>query len=546
MLALRSSDGLLSVLLQAESSDARDAAETGITRILGELNRPRNRGLLVKDGSAKDPDGYLWDRDAAAFRNPCLPRDSATTTGEDPDAPDVADDPDDPNDPDDPFHPANPSIGFRAQPAGSTDSPAYNMVLLNAAGAVVSEPDQAVKSYRLLSVKRQPLRTTDDDDDRPSLRLFDANGRGTVVLTVEGSAWRNGRVISSVQLQEELQLVPKCCGVSFGGAHGDSDYQPDDQGESVCVSDGWGVVAGMAQNGSGSMTINGVTTIVDASGNSVNPLYCVAASTQECSFNPTSTDFTLRLVSPVLPPVRTNPVRADSLVGSITRDAVPQDYLTAGSQRPFLSCTTAGVTPASLKQCPDGKVTINAAADDSGLPGHCKTGNYQVAPEASDALHCNLSELDYSQLTIEVVGTDSSTGGRALRLYFPVAPAGGGDVIRSTGGGTLRHEGEASRFALFGCADCAGQAVKLAGSAEGLHLFAWFPRGTVTVAGASEYQGVIWANRITSNGGVAWTVPSASVISALQLARFGLEGDLNPPLFDWVARSVRAFRWLGR
>ena len=48
MLADRASDGVISAAFQRDSSDARDAAETGVTRIVGELNRPQNRGLLAK------------------------------------------------------------------------------------------------------------------------------------------------------------------------------------------------------------------------------------------------------------------------------------------------------------------------------------------------------------------------------------------------------------------------------------------------------------------------------------------------------------------
>lgn len=149
MLALHSSDGLLSILLQRESSDARDAAETGITRIVGELNRPRNRGLLAKDEATQDPDGYLWtSSDAAASRNPCLPRQ----------LPDVNPD-DDPNAPD---LTTNPSIGFRTTAAGSSVPLTYNTVLLNEAGELVSDPAAAVQSYRLVSVRRMPLRSGAD------------------------------------------------------------------------------------------------------------------------------------------------------------------------------------------------------------------------------------------------------------------------------------------------------------------------------------------------------------------------------------------------
>lgn len=527
MLVMRSSDGLLSILMQGESSDARDAAETGLTRILAELNRPRNRGLLVSPGSTRDAEGYLWTgADAAASRNPCLPRarDSSSAAGQDPEAPDLT---------------GNASIGFSA-----TVPRTYNEVLLNADGQVVSDRQQAVKAYRLLSVRRWPLLSS---DDQPSLRIFEAEGRGSVVLIVEGSALRNGRTISRVRLEEELQLVPKCCDVSFGGAHGDSAYAPDSQGRSLCLSAGWGFVAGMAQNGSGAMTINGVTTIADTSGQIVNPLFCFATSTQDCQFNPTSTDYSLRLVQPTLRAVRSNPVIEATTMGSIGRDSAPQPYPSATSPQPFLHCSIPGVTPGSLRQCPQNKVTINAAvADDEALLPrneanqiYCRVGNYpaQDEPEAASALHCNIAQLDYSQLSIEVTGTAT----RALRLYFPQT----GDVIRSTGGGSLEHRSLAAHFALFGCSGCTSQAVRLSGSAAGLNLFAWFPRGDVTVAGASGYQGVLWANTITSSGGVTWAIPPAAVLGALELAGFGLEGERNPPAFDWVARSVRSFRWLG-
>ena len=49
MLVDRASDGVISAAFQRDSSDASDAAETGMTRIVGELNRPQNRGLLAKN-----------------------------------------------------------------------------------------------------------------------------------------------------------------------------------------------------------------------------------------------------------------------------------------------------------------------------------------------------------------------------------------------------------------------------------------------------------------------------------------------------------------
>lgn len=508
ILAIRSSDGVLSGGLDRENTDARDAAETGMTRILGELNRPRNRGLLVRAGAESDQPGHLWRNTEATARNPCVL-----------DTPDLT---------------TNPSIGFQEEGP-------YREVLLDAEGQVIpvateeerpAALQRAVKAYRLLSVQRQPQLT---DAGQPTLRLFQADGRGRVVLAVEGTSIRNGRRLSTVRLEDELQLVPKCCNRPFGGAHGNSLYTADASGRNACLADGWGLVAGAAQDNSGVLTINGLTTIVNDAVPvaTVNPLFCIASSPDNCSFNPTSTGFTLFPVPPVLPDVHTNPYLPRTVIGSINRDTV----LTDATQLPLLRCTDGG-TPSSLKHCPGGRVTVDANA--TVLPSYCLAGDHESDPAKLEELHCNLAELDYSQLTIEVVNTTR----RPLRLYFPME----GNVVRTTGGGTISHDpptGDATQFSLFGCSDCASQTVKLAGGAGGLDLFAWFPTGIVTVSGGSAYTGVLWANRITSSGGVQWTIPGAAVASALRIAGFSMEDDLNPPLFDWVARSSLAFRWYG-
>ena len=128
MLVDRANDGVISATFQRDSSDAKDAAETGMTRIVGELNRPQNRGLLAKKTSGADPASYRWTQaDADASVNPCL----GGTSGR----PDLA---------------SNASLGYAA------NAP-YNRVLLNANGQVVTNPSQATKAYQLLWVKRQPL-----------------------------------------------------------------------------------------------------------------------------------------------------------------------------------------------------------------------------------------------------------------------------------------------------------------------------------------------------------------------------------------------------
>ncbi|MFM7314637.1 MAG: hypothetical protein ACKO0M_16005 [Cyanobium sp.] len=513
MLAIRSGDSLLSALLQRESTDARDAAETGMTRIVGELNKPRNRGLLAKKGSEEDVGVFLWTS-GDVQRNPCLPIISNPRFPGEEDynqmtAPDLA---------------TNPDLGNRSS-SDPLPQPTYDVVLLDAAGQRVTDSRLAVKSYRLVSVKRQPL-VRADGSDGPTLKIFDPAGRGRVTLVVEGASLRNGEVVSRSSLTQEFQLVPKCCNASFGGSHGNVNYAQDSKGGSICLPSGLGFVAGIAQTSSGSVTINGVTTIRDEAGAIVDPVSCVASALTECSFNPTSTPYTLQLVKSFLPKVPVNPSVSGSVMGSITKSTAVKPN--------FLYCKEASEA-STIGKCPGGNVILKASAAVGDLPDYCMKG------ESEDVRHCNLKVLDYGQLNIEVI----ETGLFPLRLYFPSS----GDVIRSTGGGTLSHAGEPFNFVLFGCGPCADpQAIKLAGGASGLHLIAWFPKGEISVSGGAAdpaYSGVIWANRITSNGGVTWEIPSDAVTSALKLAGFGLEKDLNPPFFDWVARSVHSFSWAG-
>lgn len=544
MLVDRSSDGVISAAFQRESSDARDAAETGMTRIIGELNRPRNRGLLVKDEASVDEPGTLWGKDAVnKARNYC-----SNANGDMPDLAILNEDGQ--------VTASNPNIGFQ-------EGDSYRTIYLDSAGNRTGSEATATKAYRLLWVKRQPLV---DAKGNPILKVFRSTGHGTVTLAVEGYALRNQQVVSSVRLEKEFQLAPKCCGVPFGGAHGNVNYGYNDEGKSVCIDAAWGFLGGAAQNNSGSITINGVTTIVsdDANATPVNPLYCIADTEADCDFKPTSTPFTFEPAPPILPPI---PALGGIASGTITRNtALP----TNAGPSTFLRCTAPAGGETTLKDCPGGAVTINASVDENNLPRidptvasstYCKLTDEEPpadsetpAGDDKEELRCNLALLDYSGLTI----TFENTTSQPLRLYFPVD----GDVVRATGSASLIHpvlpgeDQKVTDLTLYGCQTCGDQTIKLAGStstgSDSLGLFAWFPKGNITIGGNSSYTGVIWANEITSNGGVNWVVPGSGVGSALGMAGYGIPAngvgpsDLNPPIFDWVARATRGFRWFGQ
>ena len=525
MLVDRASDGVISAAFQRDSINASDAAETGVTRIVGELNRPQNRGLLAKKTSGADPASYRWTgTDADASVNSCL----GATGGK----PDLEN---------------NASLGYAA------NAP-YNRVLLDANGQVVSDLSQATKAYQLLWVKRQPLA---DADGNPLLHIFQPTGRGKVVLAVEGSALRNGQTLSSVRLEEELQLVPKCCGVPFGGSHGNVNYSLDSEVASACIAANWVFLGGAAENNTGYIKINGVTTIETGGSSSqpVNPLICIADSTADCDFDPTSTPYTLQVATVDLNPVPQVPTPAPAGVGNIGRVGGSLSAAIKDTSLAFATCHSSDVINAAnlsstivpnCKAADTSTVVLNAAVDMSSTTNHnyCKT--HDSDGDGREELHCVLDTLDYSAFNVKVIGT----GVRPLRLYFPNS----GTVISSGGGKKLEHAGGAkiTDLSLFGCPSCGTQVVSLAGGASSLNLFAWFPQGTVTISGGSGYSGVLWANRITSNGSVAWVVPGSGVAQAMDLAGHGVPPDTattsatNPLVFDWVARAIEGFRWYGK
>ena len=80
------------------------------------------------------------------------------------------------------------------------------------------------------------------------------------------------------------------------------------------------------------------------------------------------------------------------------------------------------------------------------------------------------------------------------------------------------------------------------------NLFAYFPNGIFTLSGTPTFQGVLWANKILSNGNVNWIVPSAGLMDVMTYMGFlpqnAISTTPNPILFDYVARSTNRFRWL--
>lgn len=208
-LANLSAAGLLASRGEGSSKDARSVAEAGLAQIIGTLNQPENRKMLVS-GTAMNS----W----------------ATATGDTLQSPCVRND--------------------GSRPGAANDGQATAAARSLGDGQFRNIDDNVVNTgerrYRLQSVtysvgaagdaNRRSIRTTTTagsstltkvgtgsfqqlnnlDDPDGSGSLLPGFHSGFITLVVEGQVVRNGVVESTSRITREFEVLPKCCGASFG------------------------------------------------------------------------------------------------------------------------------------------------------------------------------------------------------------------------------------------------------------------------------------------------------------------------------------------
>ena len=531
-LANRSSQGLLGSVFQSYGLQAREAAEIGMNRIVSELNRQGNRGLLrARDTSVETG---LWNSaDAALFHTSKCPgalsNDLAT----------------------------NPNLAYQAPANGS-----YGLVYVRNDGSISSSATGARRAYRLITSVRPPESELTVFQELPA-------GKGELSLEVEGRSLRSdGSIASTVRLRKTFQLIPKCCGVPFGGAHGNAVYTGASYGASnaACLNFssmlGLGLLGGTGST-TGEMRITGSSSITNGTV-PINDVYCLADANGSCVV-PGNTVVKVNLIHPRpndFPPAKVFPASLEPVTAGEMKRPQPND------KNGFIRCLTDGDalstdpeynTTSNKKKCIQWGVdaTLSNTAQ---FPNYCKLLNGEV--------HCKLKSLDYKGT--DVVFFTSAT--RKLRLYFVQAapdPPNASDPILAggTGNNGIHHcrsiqsiSAPANQItcatplpstadlAMFGCNSCGVQTVDFKGTPDVANLFAYFPNGIFTLSGTPTFQGVLWANKILSNGNVNWIVPSAGLIDVMTYMGFlpqnAISTTPNPILFDYVARSTNRFRWL--
>lgn len=498
----RASFSSLGTAWQAQSREAREAAELGMARIVSELNRERNRRLLVSAGVLNS-----WSRSSiessvnqTVVGSHCsdeLPLLSgAFPAGTDLKAVQSID------------SQRRYQLVSITQPASSSEREPANPLLRNDSPANSSDPFAVTSGY---------------DPDGSGTVDFPARA-GEITITVRGMAIRNNVLVATTTISRTLEVVPKCCWGSLGG-YGNA-FGPDSR---PCPAPpiGFGMVAGVAENSTGSIDVSGAAAdIVTGTGETVPFVYCIAAST--CSVNVNQNLGTgVKVVDVDMPAM---PPAANTTCLDQDNDQCNLDLSTLTTDDALTLATSEFANwPAEfLALC---------------------TRNTSIPPLTT----CSINRLDFGAnnqtLTVD-------TSGGPLHLYFPNPQSGSEKTLNMRNNGVLRHvsgiqpPARITDFSLFGCQpsstrSCSEQMVEIgSGSSEALRLFVFIPNGSITLRGNAAFEGVAWVNKLGFSGNIRYIIPASGLADVLTMMGIGGTNPRQPfPWVDYVTRATKSLRF---
>jgi hypothetical protein len=236
MVSNRGMLGMIGSFFNQDSKLARDAADIGILRAAMLLNEPQNRILLAKADLIDTKSG----NDIAAFsefENPCqsLP-------------PDVV----------------NSTMGIKL--SGSSSYPIIDIDDGSATNGIK-------RRFQIIGIRQSSI---------PDLETGQSGG---ISITVRGEAVsiKDNKVLSSSTITRELEVVPKCCGLSLGGPNKTFglDNRKCDAG-----NPGLGLIAGTYYKGNGKFNTTGGKgiTFTTPDGKAIDAVYCLDENAKnDCS-----------------------------------------------------------------------------------------------------------------------------------------------------------------------------------------------------------------------------------------------------------------------
>ena len=558
----QSASSVLGSIFQGQSLQARNVARSGMAYLISQINKEKNRHLLVLTDKQKNlndnADSTLWTEATTNHLNPC-----ATNTEQEQQAQ---------------LLPSLSDLNINSN--GSS-----NFFYLSNDGTVRTTPTATdTRAFRIINRPNSkdlkiPLKT----GSVLSL-LDDTKNSGIFRLSVEAVVYRNSQrneIISRTILQEDFSVVPKCCKAPFGRhwdpvnnaykGHGNGNYAINrfDLSSNACMpngvdTSGFGIVL-ISGNTSGFITASAGATIMNSDEEDINPIYCITSNPRnQCTAADNDSGNPMKSLDIQLP----------------TLPTYPGNW--GGSNPPpvLVPCTT-------LLSCPS---NASGASGNNQLMQYKKIGDHwktifnaknisstsDLPPECilhKNDVHCIYSGINVGAEDLHLVSGENT--GR-IRFYFPRA----GNVVTQTGSGILRHcKVEDCRLggtgsvvsnitdaSFFGCLtqqgnfECEPQTFNIKGSRETSRFFIFAPKAVVNITGRDRdiFEGVIWANGIDLTGTKrAPTILGTSVADVFILMGIlpdasntfnnSLAGHSYTDLFAWdmVARSSNRQRFFG-
>ena len=209
--------GLLAISGDSAANKAQAVAESGADQIIAVLNQPENRKLLVSGDVA--PTTTNWTTSNESLRSPCVSISNKR--------PGINED----------GYPSSQAVAFadgnfrnlsNISQSGTGDRRFALRAVRYSTGTNGDSNRRAI--YRTYTVGSPTVKNLAGNvpsgstfTDLVNLSDPDSNGAqlpgtntGLIAITVEGRVYRNGSQVGSATVTKEYEVIPKCCGGSFG------------------------------------------------------------------------------------------------------------------------------------------------------------------------------------------------------------------------------------------------------------------------------------------------------------------------------------------
>ncbi|MCP9860829.1 MULTISPECIES: hypothetical protein [unclassified Cyanobium] len=485
----RSSLAELASAYQSQSREARAAADSGMTAVVSELNRPRNRRLLVN----------------ACLLNTATPAAIATdprvkvVDGRDSGYADV-----------------RTTFLFEDKTATHPDQ------------RIITHPDQR-NNIGDGSQQRSRLIPLEPDDCPTAEHV--KQGNGELILTVRGEALRGDVVVAATTLRQTLEVVPKCLDRSLRNAFGNDNRR-------CTLAPGFGFVAGAADDNSGDLVIKGGSyEIVNDSFEPVDPITCLASSPSGCHSSLKNTSVNVVDVQ-IPPPLPTDNTFCRGNSPDVHCNVAVTSDLTLAT-RNFASWP-APWNSICKKQDANGNTTTSSTYASVA----CSINSLSSSNNRTLIIDVSGASAGSSTIPVRLHFPNAGSAialGNGTEIHQCNTQNGSAACNTTT---STTNPLKAADLALFGCAvgapsPCGAQTVDFAnGNGNSQSLFVYFPNGNVSMGGNVKISGVIWTNDFTANGNVTINIPDTDLASVCSLMKFCGE-DYSDIGIDYVTRAVK-------